>query len=197
MRKTPKKNCIKLAKHDVQYNEILNKMADYSVTTTGTNRECSVKERIPPLKTVEELFQLEDNLKNPEFRSIDFKIMSTLCSPGLGAKGTNVCYKIIDYFFSTELLTLVSWSGNSRDQNVKVEFKFFAQTRHMFFSVIDNADPTISQLETDDFIKSIIKNSRQRFQATIKHVSNISNIEPTIDVEVQQPTVTYDEQNND
>lgn len=152
-------------------------MADYSVTTTGTNRECSVKERIPPLKTVEELFQLEDNLKNPEFRSIYFKIMSTLCSPGLGAIGTNVCYKII------ELLTLISWCGNfGLYQNVKVAFKFFAQTRHMFFSVIDNADPTISQLETDDFIKSIIENSRQRFQATIKPVSNISNIEPTTDV---------------
>lgn len=61
MHNTQKKNLQQLAKHDVQYNELLNKMADYSVTTTGTNRECSVEKRIPPLKTVEQLFQLEDN----------------------------------------------------------------------------------------------------------------------------------------
>lgn len=213
---TQKKILQQLARHEVQYNELLNKLADYSVTTTRTNRADSVEERFSPLETVEELFQLEENLKNPEFRLKYFKIMSSLCSPGLGAKGTNICYKIIDYFFSRELLTLVSWSGNSRDQNEKVAFKFLTQTRQMFFSVLHNADPNISQLETDNFIKTIIKNSKQRFNATLKplSVSTLKNhtkrsnnanaqndavessIEPTADVDVQQPTANDDVQKN-
>ncbi|CAH0696731.1 unnamed protein product [Spodoptera exigua] len=212
---TQKRILQQLARHEVQFIELLNKMADCSVTTmTRTNCESSVEERFPPIKTVEELFQLEDNLKDPEFRSKYYKIMSTLCSPGLGAKGTNICYKVIDYFFTRELLTLVSWSGNSGDQNEKIAFKFFTQTRQMFFSVIHNADSTISQLETDNFMKAIIKNSRQRFQATLKPVSVStptnrkkrttnskslsdaaeSNIECAADVEVEQHSVNVDEQ---
>ncbi|KAF9406799.1 hypothetical protein HW555_012938, partial [Spodoptera exigua] len=85
---TQKRILQQLARHEVQFIELLNKMADCSVTTmTRTNCESSVEERFPPIKTVEELFQLEDNLKDPEFRSKYYKIRS------LGAKGTNICYK--------------------------------------------------------------------------------------------------------
>jgi hypothetical protein len=87
----------------------------------------------------------------------------------------------------------------------------------MFFSIIHNADSTISQLETDNFMRAIIKNSRQRFQATIKPVSAStptsrkkrtnnnskslsdaaeSHTERAADVEVEQPLVIVDEPNS-
>ncbi|XP_048481521.1 uncharacterized protein LOC125489538 [Plutella xylostella] len=220
LQNTQKKILQQLAKHEVQFMELSNKMAECSVATTA-RKNCegsAVEEHFPPLKTVEELYKLEENLKDVEFRTKYFKMMSSLCSPGLGAKGTNICYKIVDYFFSRELLTLVSWSGNSRDQNEKIAFKFFAHTRQMIFSIIHNADSTISQLETDNFMRAIIKNSRQRFQATIKPVSAStptsrkkrtnnnsskslsdaaeSHTERAADVEVEQPLVNVDEPNS-
>jgi hypothetical protein len=113
LQNTQKKILQQLAKHEVQlFMELSNKMAECSVASTSTARKncegSDVEERFPPLKTVEELYKLEENLKDVEFRTKYFKMMSSLCSPGLGAKGTNICYKIVDYFFSRDLLTLVS-----------------------------------------------------------------------------------------
>lgn len=156
-----------LAKHETYFGELYNKMGLVSDTDSHLNNNSLIVERFPPVKTIDELKALEENLKDPNFEKKYINSMSTLCSRGSNMRGLTLCYKLIDFFISRDLLLQCSWTGNTRNQNEqeKTAFKFFERIRCTFFYVVHNSDETFSKIECDQFFKRVLKNSKQRLLA--------------------------------
>lgn len=139
------------------------------------------------INTKEEFDAFEKKLKGEQFRLSLIDGMSFICGTTGREKGVNCAYKLIDYVFTREFLTKCSWTGAARTQHdsegdsetettadpassnepakEKVPFKFYNRTRHFFLTLINKADSSFSELATDKFFKTVIKNSVQRLNA--------------------------------
>lgn len=158
-----------LAKHEAYFGELYNKMGLVSNTDSHLNNNSLIVDRFPPVKTIDELKALEENLKDPNFEKKYISSMSTLCSRGNNMRGLTLCYRLIDFFISRDLLLQCSWTGNTRNQNEheKTAFKFFERIRSSFFYVVHNSDETFGKIECDQFFKRVLKNSKQRLTASL------------------------------
>lgn len=136
------------------------------------------------INTKDEFDDFEKKLEGEQFRLSLIDGMSFICGTTGREKGVNCAYKLIDYVFTREFLTKCSWTGAARTQEgdsdtettaapasanepakEKVPFKFYNRTRHFFLSLINKADSSFSELATDKFFKTVIKNSVQRLHA--------------------------------
>lgn len=154
---------------DVILQKILNTDSNSEAVSTDTNSA------ITPAGNLQEIQELEDNLKNEYFFSKTVTSMTFICGSSGKARGLDSCYKLADYFFIRELLLNCSWTGTSRRQNNgdKIALKFFINTRKCFLSLVRMSDNVFGEQDGDKFFKTIIKNAKQKLNpkimSTTKH----------------------------
>lgn len=78
-------------------------------------------------------------------------------------QGYDCCYALVDQFFTREFLNTCSWTGGSRSPDMKkTAFKTYKRTNNIFYELVRLADPTFSEINTEKFFHSVLRNSRQR-----------------------------------
>lgn len=137
-----------------------------SKTTPSTDTVSNVSPVIKPVNSRQELEDLEEFLKNEQNFSAIVCAMIFICGTSGKAKGLDCCYKLIDYFFTRDLLLLCSWTGASRI-NDKIPLKYFYNTRKCFLTLVRKADKYFTEQDCDKFFKTIIKNAKQRINPKI------------------------------
>ncbi|XP_055532054.1 uncharacterized protein LOC129722553 [Wyeomyia smithii] len=146
-----------------------------------------------PVNSLDDLDKLEDSLKDDNIIEKYIRSMSFVCGTSGKCNGLDCCYKLVDYFFTRQLLILCSWTGSSRkpvkknnsdlarssfEDNDKIALKFYKKIRALFLKLIVLADRDFSEINCDMFFKRIMKNSKQRVvakQATSKHRNRPQN----------------------
>lgn len=168
---------------------------------------------VSPVGCLDDLNALEKLLVDDKHMQRFSAGMSFICGTSGKARGTDCCYKLIDYFFTRQFLTQCSWTGATRlsDGNVqefagepstsyevpgKIPLKFFNKTRTLFLHLIIKADKDFSVIECEQFFKTVLKNSKQRVHAkclTSKHKNRPKNLKYNVrktNDENQQTEVT-------
>lgn len=108
------------------------------------------------------LQNFEDLLKSSDLRQEIRNKLNLVCSKGKG-KGYNNCFMLIDTMFSRKFMTECSWLGGSRMESPKVRLKSFVNTLNLFFEVIHDSDETFTKMDSEIFLKKIVKYAKQRF----------------------------------
>lgn len=116
---------------------------------------------IKPISNLEELQDLEFMLRDPDFRAELKNKIDVLCSKGKN-RGTNNAYALIDVLIQRSFLCQCSWAGGSKTESSKICLKSFTNIIDLFFSVIHESDPDFKKPDCEKFLKTILKNSRQR-----------------------------------
>lgn len=89
--------------------------------------------------------------------------MKTICGANANMQGYDCCYALVDQFFTREFLNTCSWTGGSRSPDMKkTAFKTYKRAIHIFYELVHLADPTFSEINTEKFFHSVLRNSRQR-----------------------------------
>lgn len=156
---------------------------------------------ITPVDSLDDLNNLEKLLEDQKNMQKLSTSMAFICGTGGKAQGVDCCYKLVDYFFTRQFLTQCSWTGATRlaDTNAgsgpsdgnesgpstssggvgKVPLKFFRKTRQLFLNLVMRADKDFSELDSEKFFKTVLKNSKQRTTAknlTSKHKNRPTNL---------------------
>lgn len=144
-----------------------------AVSTTG------LEDVIDPINSVEDLDLFEENLKDDRVMNKYIQSMSFVCGTSGKANGWDSAYKLVDFFLTRQFLLQCSWTGNARapgvNQNsdfsktceaIKVPLKFYKRFRALFLKLIILADRDFSEMDCDEFLKRVIKNGKQRVNAT-------------------------------
>ncbi|XP_049886767.1 uncharacterized protein LOC126381311 [Pectinophora gossypiella] len=147
---------------DSLFVHVLNQSKAAPLNNTVSNESAVIK----PASSRQELEKLEDFLKNECNFSSTVSAMNFICGTSGKSKGLDSCYKLIDYFFTRDLLLFCSWTGTSR-QNDKIPLKYYYNTRKCFLCLVRKADNDFSEQECDKFFKTIIKNAKQRMNPKI------------------------------
>lgn len=108
------------------------------------------------------LQNFEDMLKISDVKQEIRNKLNVVCSKGKG-KGYNNCFMLVDTMFSRKFMTECSWLGGSRMEKPKVSLKSFVNTLDLFFEIIHDSDETFTKMESEIFLKRVIKNSKPRF----------------------------------
>lgn len=89
--------------------------------------------------------------------------ISTFCGRHPTRKGQNLAYVLIDYMFTRELFTLVTWSQPAMTRTVKVPFTKYDRTIKFFFAAVQYGDPDFTLENTHNFLKvKVIHHSKRR-----------------------------------
>lgn len=89
--------------------------------------------------------------------------MKTICGANANMQGYDCCYALVDQFFTREFLNTCSWTGGSRSPDMKkIAFKTYKRTINIFYELVRLADPTFSEINTEKFFHSVLRNSKQR-----------------------------------
>ncbi|XP_065075516.1 uncharacterized protein LOC135699241 [Ochlerotatus camptorhynchus] len=133
---------------------------------------------VSPVSCLDELNALE-TLLGEEKRMQQFLTgMTFICANNGKAHGMDCCYKLIDYFFTRQFLTQCSWTGAARLTNSNAErrdgepsmsndaggkgsLKCFKKVRKLFLNLILRADRDFSEVNCENFFKTVLKNSKQ------------------------------------
>lgn len=127
---------------------------------------------IKPVSNRQELQELEDNLKNEIFFSKTLDAMTFICGSSGKSRGVDSCYKLIDHFFTRDLLVNCSWTGSSRQADeCKIPLKYFNNIRKCFLTLVSKADRNFGEQECEKFLKTITKNAKQRLTSKITSTS--------------------------
>lgn len=182
----------KLAELQATIDTLLALVVNLSSKTTPSNDTVSiVSPIIKPVNSRQELEDLEELLKNEQKFSATVSAMIFICGTSGKAKGLDCCYKLIDYFFTRDLLLLCSWTGASR-KNDKIPLKYFYNTRKCFLSLVRVADKDFTEQDCDKFFKTIIKNAKQRTNPKItsatKHRAKKITSAPSLQKKVPGPS---------
>ncbi|XP_063388216.1 uncharacterized protein LOC134674089 [Cydia fagiglandana] len=121
--------------------------------------------RVAPAKTLQEFDEFEVNLGNEEFFTQVISEMEVICGSSGTCKGLEACYILIDYFITRECVMNCSWAGNSKTDVQKVPFKYYNNFRKFFLTLVRITDTTFTERDCDNFFKTILRNSRMRFQS--------------------------------
>lgn len=126
-----------------------------------------------PINTIEELEKLERELVNAEIKAslvnIKISIISCYCCNWLQIKkfssiggtsgkenGLKVCRILIDAIFLRSFLKSFTWSGKSISKEKRF-FKIHVEFISFFFEIVHKADINFTKLNSDQFLKNIIK----------------------------------------
>lgn len=173
------------------------------------SKEHDTKSIIAPVECLDDLNNLEKLLDDQKTLQKLSSSMAFICGTSGKAQGIDCCYKLIDFFFTRQFLTQCSWTGATRltDANArsgpsdgiesgpsdeiesgpstssgvvgKVPLKFFRKTRQLFLNLVMRADKDFSELDSEKFFKTVLKNSKQRTTAkslTSKHKNRPTNL---------------------
>lgn len=152
-----------------------------------------VQSVLTPVDSKEELDALERSLEDTKLMQQFAHGMNFICGITGKSQGVDCCYRLIDHFFTRQLLTQCSWTGMVRlkdansqqepsgsvDTGAKIPLKFYKNIRALFLSLIRQADKDFSELECEKFFKTILKNSKQRLSVrvlTSKHKNRPINL---------------------
>lgn len=141
-------------------------------------------EEFQTIDTIEEVFEFESKLGNEQYvryvvlyknhltitKHLDLSCTICLqqtqlypvCGPTSGRTGDNVSYKIVDALFTRRFFTLVSWTGQSRSQQIKENFSRFVKTLRLFHHLVNRCDPSYTKVHVKMFFRKIIDNSKRR-----------------------------------
>lgn len=173
------------------YFEIFSSSTECNATPSSS--VLRVEKLSKPINSLNELKELEEHLKDScNFRKY-IANMSYICGTDGKLDGVDCSYKLIDFFFTREFLTRCSWTGYSRpnDENKsvntpevecsetgKVPLKFYGNVRRLFLELILLADKDYTELKCEDFLKRVMRNSKQRLEskASSKHKNRPKNL---------------------
>lgn len=123
---------------------------------------------IKPVSNHQELQELEKYFNDNNNFSKTVESMTFICGSSGKSKGVDSCYKLIDYFFTRDLLLNCSWTGTSRQRDEgKIPLKYFCNTRKCFLTLVMKSDKYFGEQECDKFFKTVIKNAKQRLNPKI------------------------------
>ncbi|XP_050497710.1 uncharacterized protein LOC126878855 isoform X2 [Diabrotica virgifera virgifera] len=115
------------------------------------------------VSTSQELSQLEDNLKDPNYekkvRNYFKKIIGN--TPDT-SNGLDTCYSIVDYFFEKKFMVQCSWTGGSRSNTEKCCIKNCKNILEVFFTIVQSSNKDFSKALLKKFIIGITRNAKKR-----------------------------------
>ncbi|RVE41713.1 hypothetical protein evm_013644 [Chilo suppressalis] len=153
-----KKIMFKLTETNTQFEEFI------KTNNNQTTRHNESTPVIKPVCNLKELQNLENMLADPDFKARIKNKIDLLCSKGKG-RGTNNAYNLIDVFFQRNFLCQCSWAGGSKSGSSKICLKSFTNVFDLFLSTINESDPCFKKPDCEKFIKTVLKNSRQRLES--------------------------------
>ncbi|KAL4702371.1 hypothetical protein ACJJTC_018283 [Scirpophaga incertulas] len=150
-----KKILFKLTETNTQFEEFI------KANSNQTTRHNESTPAIKPVSNLKELQNLENILADPDVKARIKNKIDHLCSKGKG-RGTNNAYNLIDVLFQRNFVCQCSWAGGSKSGSSKICLKSFTNVFDLFFSTINESDPNFKKPDCEKFIKTVLKNSRQR-----------------------------------
>lgn len=130
--------------------------------------------RVTPIQNLDDLQNMENQLRDAEKRQFLKDLYSVFCTPG--KKGEVCAFQLIDALFSREFLVQCSWSGSARGAGSKVCIKIFQEVLAFFFELVHDCDPTYTVDKNNDFFKSIVKNAKKRTHSKLERTSTPRNV---------------------
>lgn len=119
---------------------------------------------LKPIKNIRDLEELEQLLSDNDYKQQLKTTHSLICSSGLGT-GTNCAYRLVDILFARNFMVGCSWSGGSREEYAKIALKNYKNILNFFSEMINHWDSSFTQEDTENFFKTILKNSKKRTTA--------------------------------
>lgn len=147
-------------------------LLDSELKITKVNEEVNLNVVIEkPIDSLESLTELEEKLKNEQYKQKFIKSLIFICGSTGKANGIDAAYKLIDYILDRNFVDKCSWTGNTKEGggSTKIALKFFVNFRKTFLTIIMHADKDFSEQDCDTFFKRILKNSVQRKTAAKKN----------------------------
>lgn len=169
---------------ETSLNVLIGLLSDLNLNANNSEKpEKSKKELLlpftKPISSIEELNEFEEKLKDKNFLKTIVLNLSFVCGKNGKLNGIDCCYKLIDIFLDRSFLTKFSWTGNSREKDVKkIPLKFFHNFRKCFLEIILQADKEFSEVHCEKFFKTIIKNSVQRQEPS--KISSTHKVRPSL-----------------
>ncbi|XP_041968051.1 uncharacterized protein LOC121725251 isoform X2 [Aricia agestis] len=125
-----------------------------------------------PIGSANELDNLEISLKDPDFSSRLTSKLEVFCGKGKN-RGISNAYAVIDALFQRKFLTNCSWTGGSRTDDSKIALKGYKNVFNLLFSVCHASDPNFNKPDCEKFLKTVLKNARQRCNSKRIRVSTV------------------------
>lgn len=116
-----------------------------------------------PIKCIAEMEELEQKLKNDEFKTQFVQVLSKYGGITGLVKSKAFIYKLFDVLFERNFISKCSWTGASKLKDFeKYNFKKFSTILKIFFEIVYLADTNYSISENELFFKKVLKNSQKR-----------------------------------
>ncbi|XP_055694636.1 uncharacterized protein LOC129796589 isoform X4 [Lutzomyia longipalpis] len=141
-----------------------NTLPKFSLLDEETEKLSVKFEQIFPIATKDDLNQFNCKLKDEEYRMNAKKELCKINGCNGTSDGTKCAYRLVDYIFTRDLLTLYSWTGASRT-GTKEPFKNNTHFLDLFYTVIRMADNSYAKVDAYNFFKNkVLKYSIARLQ---------------------------------
>ncbi|XP_049545175.1 uncharacterized protein LOC125956928 [Anopheles darlingi] len=116
---------------------------------------------LPPVTSLEELFELEENASNEDFVS-----SAVICFGRMFGKhnykgrGRTVCLRLIERVFEVQFLSNCSWAENGKDGNI--DLIDFEHTFNMLYKTVIYTDPDFTTQQMKHFFRLAIMYAKRR-----------------------------------
>lgn len=162
------------------------------------------KKPFEAMRSREDLDLLENELRDDARMNHYVQKLSAVCGTSGKSNGVDSAYRLIDSVASRELIHMCSWTGMAKETSEgnqpsssmdadssasKIPLKFYVRFRTLFLRVIKLADNDFSEAACDKFLKSIMKNSKQRLISKVQSTgkNRPKNLSYKKDKESEQP----------
>nr|XP_023027077.1 uncharacterized protein LOC111515069 isoform X2 [Leptinotarsa decemlineata] len=145
----------RIEKLELMFNEVLN------LNRFLEEDENMTLEPFEPIDDVEELIKLEEILKDKVVFDKYVDSLRNICLEINNA--IDNCYLLVDWFFTRKFMTKCSWSGASRQQNVKkIPLRTYENVIELFFQIIRLENNTFTMNDCKIFFLTVLKNAYRR-----------------------------------
>lgn len=117
-----------------------------------------------PLMEIGDLDELDERLKDQEFRNALFKTMLQIGGNKGNQDGSKICPRVLDNLVKPELQVQFSWKGIAKNKNqpTKPAFSHLKNFVKLVFEIVNMADRSYSLSAHEKTMNSLIKNARSR-----------------------------------
>lgn len=155
----------------MQQLSVLQSSVDHLMGQQSIDKPCKdtySRSFINPIKTISELDELENKLKDKQSYNNLVSALTFVCGSSGKCRGLDSCYKLVDYFFSREFFLNCSWTGSTRDiTEKKIPLKYYTRVRNCFMEIVRKSDINFTEMECEKFLKVVIKNAKPRLNNKI------------------------------